>query len=109
MPLPIRINCSGKSETDTPFVIPIAIPLNKVIVARVAKIGVTFKTAIKPTASIGKPQKTVNISTMEEVTLELVGRHDPCIVHRVIHVINAMTSYAILEIIARTEGVKWIN
>jgi len=70
---------------------------------------ITFKTAIKPTASIGKSQKTVNMSTMEEVTLELVGRHDPCIVHRVIHVINAMTSYAILEIIARTEGVKWIN
>lgn len=70
---------------------------------------ITFKTAIKPTASIGKPQKTVNIDTMEEVVLELVGRHDPCIVHRVIHVINAMTSYAVLEIIARTEGLKWIS
>lgn len=70
---------------------------------------ITFRTAIKPTASIGKPQRSVNIETMEEVVLELRGRHDPCIVHRVVHVINAMTSYAILEIIARTEGSKWMK
>lgn len=70
---------------------------------------ITFTTAIKPTASIGKAQKTVNISTMEETTLELVGRHDPCIVHRVIHVINAITAYATLEIIARNEGLQWIK
>lgn len=70
---------------------------------------IIFKTAIKPTASIGKPQKTVDISTMSETILELVGRHDPCIVHRVIHVINAITAYATLEIIARTEGLQWIK
>ena len=46
---------------------------------------------------------------MEEVTLELVGRHDPAIVHRVIHVINAVTNYAILELIVRNEGTKWMK
>ncbi len=70
---------------------------------------ITFKTAIKPTASIGKPQKTVDLETMEETTMELIGRHDPCIVHRVIHVINAMTNYAVLEVITRKEGTKWIK
>ncbi|QMS84933.1 chorismate synthase [Candidatus Xianfuyuplasma coldseepsis] len=70
---------------------------------------ITFKVAIKPTASIAKPQKTVNIETMEETTLELKGRHDPAIVHRVIHVINAITNYAVLELILRTEGTKWIG
>ena len=70
---------------------------------------ILFKTAVKPTASIGIAQKTVNINTMEEVTLELEGRHDPCIVHRVIHVINAMTNYAILELIVRKEGIGWIK
>lgn len=70
---------------------------------------ITFKTAIKPTASIGKPQKTVNIETMEATTLSLSGRHDPAIVHRAIHVINAVTSYAILEIICRNEGFSWIK
>lgn len=70
---------------------------------------IVFKTAIKPTASIGLPQKTVNIDTMKETELSLVGRHDPAIVHRVIHVINAVTSYATLEIICRNEGFSWIK
>jgi len=70
---------------------------------------ITFKVAIKPTASIGKPQSTVNIDTFEETTMSLKGRHDPAIVHRAIHVINAITNYAILELILRTEGIKWIK
>lgn len=70
---------------------------------------INFKVAIKPTASIGKPQSTVNLETMENTTLSLKGRHDPAIVHRVIHVINAITNYAILELIVRTEGTKWIK
>jgi chorismate synthase len=70
---------------------------------------ITFNVAIKPTASIGKPQNTVDIDTLSNTVLELKGRHDPCIVHRVIHVINAITSYGILEIIARKEGLQWIN
>lgn len=67
-----------------------------------------FTTAIKPTSSIGKPQQTVNMTTMEEVTFTLEGRHDPAIVHRVVHVINALTSYAMVELITRSEGPKWI-
>lgn len=70
---------------------------------------IIFKVAIKPTASIGLTQDTVNINTFEEETLSLVGRHDPAIVHRVIHVINAITSYAVLEILTRREGYSWIE
>ena len=47
VPFPTRINDSGKPETETPLVIPIAIPLKSVIVARVARIGVTSNLAIK--------------------------------------------------------------
>jgi len=70
---------------------------------------VTFKTAIKPTASIGSKQSTIDINSKEKIELELQGRHDPCIVHRVVHVINAVTSYAILETIARKEGLSWVK
>lgn len=70
---------------------------------------IIFKVAVKPTASIGKKQNTVDVDKMENVELELVGRHDPCIVHRVIHVINAITAYGILETIVRKEGMQWIN
>lgn len=70
---------------------------------------ITFKTAIKPTASISKKQNTINIKTKEHIELELQGRHDPAIVHRVVPVINAVTSYSILEIILRNEGLKWMK
>ena len=70
---------------------------------------IVFKVAIKPTASIAKTQDTININTLEPVKLNIKGRHDPCIVHRVIHVINAITAYGILETIVRKEGTSWIT
>ncbi len=60
---------------------------------------IIFKTAIKPTPSIGKKQNTVDIKTRKNTTISIKGRHDPTIVHRVIHVINALTSYAIVELL----------
>jgi chorismate synthase len=64
---------------------------------------------VKPTASIGKLQKSIDINTLESADLELKGRHDPCIVQRAIHVVNAITNYAVLEIITRNEGYSWIK
>jgi len=60
---------------------------------------IVFKTAIKPTPSIGKPQKTVNLSDMTEETLEIKGRHDPCIAHRAVPVIEAVTSIVVLDML----------
>ncbi len=56
-----------------------------------------FRAAFKPTPSIALPQKTVNIVTMEDATINLEGRHDPCIVPRAIPVIEAVTAIGILE------------
>ena len=70
---------------------------------------ITFKVAVKPTATIGKEQNTIDIKKMKEVKINLKGRHDPSIVHRAVHVINAITAYAILELIVRKEGVTWIK
>jgi len=58
---------------------------------------IEFTVAVKPTASIGIPQKTVNIDTMENIEIEFSGRHDPCIVPRVIPVVEAMTSVVLLD------------
>jgi len=58
---------------------------------------IEFTVAVKPTASIGIPQKTVNIEKMENVEIEFSGRHDPCIVPRVIPVIEAMTANVLLD------------
>lgn len=60
---------------------------------------IVFRVAIKPTPSIGKAQKTIDITNMNEIDIEVKGRHDPCIVPRAIPVIEAATSIAILDLI----------
>ena len=62
-----------------------------------------FRVAMKPTPSIGKMQKTIDIETMENSTIEIVGRHDPCIVVRAVPVIEAAAAIAILELIKEME------
>jgi len=59
---------------------------------------ITFRTIFKPTPSIGKFQKTINLVTKENVDLEITGRHDAIIAIKGLHVINAVTYYAICEL-----------
>lgn len=58
-----------------------------------------FRVVIKPTPSISKEQRTVNINKMENETLSVTGRHDPCIVQRVLVVIESIAALSILELI----------
>jgi chorismate synthase len=58
-----------------------------------------FRVAIKPTPSISKPQKTVNLETMQESVIKITGRHDPCIVPRVVPVVEAAAAIAIYDLI----------
>jgi chorismate synthase len=58
---------------------------------------IEFTVAVKPTASIGIPQKTVDLKNKENVEIEFSGRHDPCIVPRIIPVIEAMTANVLLD------------
>ncbi len=60
----------------------------------------TFKVALKPTPSIGKTQESVSLSRMENVTLEVGGRHDPCIVPRAVPVIEAACAVAIYDMLS---------
>ena len=56
-----------------------------------------FRTVVKPTASIGKPQRTVDIHGKEQIII-VEGRHDPCICVRIIPVIEAMTAITLLSL-----------
>lgn len=60
---------------------------------------VIFQVAIKPTPSIAKPQQTVNLKTNEITTIEIKGRHDPCIVPRAVPVVEAAAAIAIYDLI----------
>ncbi len=58
---------------------------------------VVFTVAIRPTPSISREQDTVNLSTGENARLSIHGRHDPCIVHRAVPVVEAAAALAIVE------------
>ena len=53
--------------------------------------------SFKPTPSIARPQKSVNLDTHEQETLEIHGRHDPCIVPRALPVVEAVTALVMLD------------
>ncbi len=58
-----------------------------------------FSATFKPTPSIAKPQKSVNLKTLEEVTIQIKGRHDPCIVPRAVPVVEAAAAIAIYDLV----------
>ena len=60
---------------------------------------VIFDVAFKPTPSIAKSQQTVNLETGEITTLQVKGRHDPCIVPRAVPVVEAAAAIAIFDMI----------
>jgi len=57
-----------------------------------------FETAFKPTATISKLQKTVDIEGNEH-NLEASGRHDPCVLPRAVPIIEAMAALVLADCI----------
>lgn len=60
---------------------------------------VIFRVAVKPTPSIYKPQRSVDLETMEECELRIEGRHDSCIVPRVVPCVEAMTALSLMNLL----------
>ncbi len=58
---------------------------------------IVFTVYFRPTPSIGMEQKSFNLNTLEEVTLEIEGRHDPCIVHRGSIVVKNIIAVYVLD------------
>lgn len=60
---------------------------------------VVFRIGLKPTPSIAKPQKTVNLDTMEETELVIKGRHDPCVALRAVPVVEAVAALVLTDLL----------
>ena len=58
---------------------------------------IDFRVAIKPTPSIALPQRSVDLKKMQPVTLQVSGRHDPCIVPRAVPCVEAAAAFAIYD------------
>ena len=62
--------------------------------------NILFQVAFKPTATIGKPQRTVDMQG-NEVTLEASGRHDPCVLVRAPAIVEAMAALVLMDHLLR--------
>jgi len=60
---------------------------------------VVFRAAFKPTPSIGKKQRTVDLQSGEEHDLVIKGRHDPCVALRAVPVVEAVSALAALDLV----------
>ncbi len=60
---------------------------------------IVFTLGLKPTSSISLKQNTIDILSHENTTLEIVGRHDPCVVLRAAVVVEAMSAIVALDLL----------
>lgn len=63
-----------------------------------------FRVAFKPTPSIRMTQGSVSLSSKEERSLSVPGRHDPCIVPRAVPVVEAAAAIGIFDLLLASRG-----
>jgi chorismate synthase len=63
---------------------------------------ILIRAAIKPTPSIAKQQNTVDMCTLENTTLSVKGRHDPCIVPKAVPAIEASVAIILADHMIRS-------
>lgn len=66
--------------------------------------------AVKPAASIFQAQHSVDVETLQPATLELKGRHDPCIAIRAVPVVQACLRIGLADfvLLGREQGVEGV-
>lgn len=70
---------------------------------------IIFRTAVKPTPTIFKPQNTIDFKNMTETVTEPKGRHDPAIVHRARVVQDAASAIVLCDALALRFGTDWLR
>jgi chorismate synthase len=58
---------------------------------------IVVRVAVKPTSSIAKEQRTVNLSRMEDAKIKVGGRHDPCVVPKAVPVVEAAVAITLAD------------
>jgi chorismate synthase len=64
---------------------------------------ILLRVAFKPTATIRKPQQTVDASG-QATTLEARGRHDPCVLPRAVPMVEAMVALVLADHLLLQQG-----
>jgi chorismate synthase len=58
---------------------------------------IVVRVAVKPTSSIAKEQRSVNLSKMEDAEIKVGGRHDPCVVPKAVPVVEAAVAITLAD------------
>ena len=61
------------------------------------------RVAVKPTPSIAKMQRTVNLAKMENATVKVGGRHDPCVVPKAVPVVESAVAVVLADHMIRAD------
>ena len=70
---------------------------------------VIIKCAVKPTPSIYKEQKSINLNTLENSDIAIEGRHDPAIIHRARVVVDSVCALAVYDMLAARFGTDYFT
>ena len=62
---------------------------------------IVARLAVKPTPSIAQPQRSINLMDMNVTSIEIGGRHDPCIVPRAVVVAEAAMAVVLCDLALR--------
>ncbi len=62
---------------------------------------IRVRVAFKPTPSIARKQKTVDLITKEECSLQITGRHDPCIAPKAVPVVESAVATVLCDHLLR--------
>ncbi len=62
---------------------------------------IIVRVAIKPTPSISKTQGTIDLKSHQAATIQVTGRHDPCIVPRAVVVVESMMAITLSDFASR--------
>lgn len=69
---------------------------------------IIVRSAVKPTPSIYKEQKTVSLSRLTDEKLTIEGRHDPAIIHRAKAVVDSALAIAVADMLTTRFGTDFL-
>ena len=71
---------------------------------RTTGMPLVFRVAFKPTPTLFRPQRSVDLATMREAECVSKGRHDPCIVRRAVPVVEAVAAFVLADLLLAAEA-----
>ncbi|MBQ7374001.1 MAG: chorismate synthase [Clostridia bacterium] len=64
----------------------------------------TMRVGFRPTPSISKEQRTVDVEKMENVNIKIKGRHDSCVAVRAVPIVECAVAIALLDCILKEKN-----